>query len=312
MFRKAQMKLFAVITSILLAIFIIVLTSINIVTKTFMQRQSREVLQQIASAVEYDEKTDTFTFTPPNDFTPKHSGPPPPEKNNNIIVTSATETITETTTETTIIQETTEEEITVPIETESPEIPETEEQLVEVEPETEEQTEPETEQQPPEPTQPPETPTEEFPTENIPPTDENFPPDNWENFDRPPDFPDDNQHPDDFPFGDKNNWWKYHYHDNEEGFQPQSCNDDYSILQLGNTITTTSVKENKNIEDYKKEEPVPKSFGSIDFFVIMADGNGNYLACMNNDDLTSEDAQQYITKILDSKHGTGMMNNYQY
>lgn len=313
MFRKAQMKLFAVITSILLAIFIIVLTSINIVTKTFMQRQSREVLQQIASAVEYDEKTDTFTFTPPNDFTPKHSEPPPPEKNNNIIVTSATETITETTTETTIIQETTEEEITVPIETESPEIPETEEQLIEVEPETEEQTEPETEQQPPEPTQPPETPTEEFPTENIPPTDENFPPDNWEDFDRPPDFPDDNQHPDDFPFGDKNNWWKYHYHDNEEDFQPQSyCNDDYSILQLGNTVTTTSVKENKNIADYKKEEPVPKSFGSIDFFVIMADGNGNYLACMNNDDLTSEDAQQYITKILDSKHGTGMMNSYQY
>ena len=76
MFRKAQLKLFAIITSILLAIFIAVLSSINILTGTFIQRESREVLEQIAAGTEYNENTQTFTFTPPDDFNRRREEPP--------------------------------------------------------------------------------------------------------------------------------------------------------------------------------------------------------------------------------------------
>ena len=67
MFKKVQLKFFLMTTSILLAIFITVLSSINIIMQAVMQRQSKVVLQQIASSVEYDEKTSSFTYHPEPD-----------------------------------------------------------------------------------------------------------------------------------------------------------------------------------------------------------------------------------------------------
>lgn len=311
MFRKAQLKLFGIITSILLAIFIIVLASINIVTKTFMQRQSREVLQQIASGIEYDEKTDTFTFTPPDDFEHKRSEPPPPEKT--VSATAPAEPATE---ETTTSQTVTEEYTTETPEENNQtvtEISETPEQNIEPESEvpTASETEFRTETETDSPT--------EVTAETTPPTEYTSPPPEWENPEEPPDFPPENEHrPEDFPHDDRDNfshWWNHNDWDyRHDDFFPQAYKDNhYSVVQLGNTVTTMPEKRpDKNIFDHKKEEPFPKTFGSIEFFVIMADDNGNYLACMNNDDLTSENAQEYIAKILNQKYNTGMMDSYQF
>ena len=65
MFRKAQMKLFSMIVSILLAVFIALIGSINVITKEVMRGQSKEVLMQIASGIEYNDKNSTFTYTKP-------------------------------------------------------------------------------------------------------------------------------------------------------------------------------------------------------------------------------------------------------
>ncbi|MBQ3916291.1 MAG: hypothetical protein II690_06845, partial [Ruminococcus sp.] len=60
-------------------------------------------------------------------------------------------------------------------------------------------------------------------------------------------------------------------------------------------------------------ENVPKSLGSIDFFIIMADPEGNYIASLNNDDLDEETAQNYVTAILDKGLDGGMlMDQYQF
>ncbi|MBD5158794.1 MAG: HAMP domain-containing histidine kinase [Ruminococcus sp.] len=335
MFRQAQLKLFAVITSILLAIFIAVLSSINIVTRSFMQRQSEEVLKTIASSIEYDEKTDTFSFTSPEDYHKKHNQIPPPEKTKPPVttVTTTTEntTITETTTETVTTEEiTTEESITTTEEitevTETTSIPAPEETPTE-ESVTEEYLPPETEIIPetPEEYEPEEEIYEETSDEitEIPVVTETFPLVPEENNNNtPPDMPPDNERrPEDFPYDDKHKnpdrWWhpdgwKFYNPDNENIFRP-SYNQSSNIIQLGNTIN--GIPEKKPPEDMfndPKNEPIPKSFGSIEFFVIMADSNGNYLACMNNDDITAEEAQEYINNILNSKDSTGMINSYQF
>lgn len=321
MFRKAQLKLFGVITSILLAIFIIVLTSINIVTRNFMQRQSREVLQKIASGIEYDEKTDTFTFTPPEDFELKHSEPPPPEKTVRTVTTSTTEPTTETITTLAVTEEQT-TEFSAETEPEVTEIPETDEP--ETEPETEilPESEPETDFQ--EETPPP---AEEITTEITSPTENNSfpPPPEWDDDNnRPPDFPPDNERfPDKFPDDDDNRFsywrdphdWYYDDYDKkyDDIYRQSFSGGDYSIVQLGNTVKDTPPeKPERDISGHKKDEPFPKSFGSIEFFVIMADTDGKYIACMNNEDLTDENAQAFITEILSSKDNTGMMDSYQF
>lgn len=317
MFRKAQLKLFGVITSILLAIFIIVLTSINIVTRSFMQRQSREVLQKIASGIEYDEKTDTFTFTPPEDFEPKHSEPPPPEKTVRTVTTSTTEPPTETTT-TLAVTEEQPTELPTEAEPEVTEIPETDEPETEQETEYLPEPEPETDFQ--EETAPP---AEEVTTESPSPTENTFPPPpEWNDDDRPPDFPSDNGHfPEDFPHDDRFSYWRdphdWDYDDydrkHDDIFRQSFTGGEYSIVQLGNTVKDIlPEKPERNISGHKKDEPFPKSFGSIEFFVIMADDDGKYIACMNNEDLTDENAQAYITEILSNKNNTGMMDSYQF
>ena len=88
-----------------------------------------------------------------------------------------------------------------------------------------------------------------------------------------------------------------------------------SIVQLANTTETTAGTEPNNENGAPARngeppiEPVPKSLGSIDFFIIMADDEGNYLATLNNEDITEETAQKYITAILDDGAQTGMVNH---
>ncbi|MDE6540037.1 MAG: hypothetical protein K2K66_07590 [Ruminococcus sp.] len=327
MFRQAQLKLFAVITSILLAIFIAVLSSINIVTSSFMQRQSEEVLQTIASGIEYDEKTDTFSFTPPENYDRKHNQIPPLEKTHppttNVTTTETTKEIT-TETEITPEETTTTEEIPVETTEETTAVPE---EITSEEYETEEDLPPETYSEPDTPPEeetynetpvevPEETETPTIPTENIPP------PENRNENDRPPEFPPEDEHrPEDFPREDNHKnpdrWWhsdgwKFYNQENENIFR-QSYNESNNIIQLRNI--STDIPEKKHPDDMfnnPKNEPVPKSFGSVDFFVIMADNDGKYLACMNNDDLTSEEAQEYINNILNKNDETGMINSYQF
>ncbi|MCM1505898.1 MAG: HAMP domain-containing histidine kinase [Ruminococcus flavefaciens] len=319
MFRKAQLKLFSTITSILIAIFIIVLVSINIVTRNFMQRQSEEVLQTIASGIEYDEKTDTFSFTPPENYDRKHNQNPPFVKTKPPATTATTTEIpaeSETTTEETTATEEIPEETTAIIEEIIPDPPDTEDELSD-EPDSEIQEEDQPDTQPeeissdtPENTEPPQT-------ENPPP------PEDWNENEQMPDFPhEDERRPEDFlhddNHGNPERWWhsdgwKFYNPEEDNIFQQSFTENNNITLQLENTAENPPEKKRiDDIPDDMKTEPVPKSFGSIDFFVIMADNKGNYLACMNNDDLTDENAQAYITEILSHKENTGMMDSYQF
>ena len=62
MIKKLQIKFVSITMSILLAVFIAVLLSINLIMQSMMKSQSRVVLNQIASSINYDEKTSTFSF----------------------------------------------------------------------------------------------------------------------------------------------------------------------------------------------------------------------------------------------------------
>ena len=101
MFRKAQMKLFTMIVSILLAVFIALISSINVITKAVMRGQSKEVLMQIAAGTEYNDKELKFMFTPPDNGEPKNGKPSEPAKKpSEAPVTTAQATTAVITTET--------------------------------------------------------------------------------------------------------------------------------------------------------------------------------------------------------------------
>ncbi|MDE5619481.1 MAG: hypothetical protein K2I80_03015 [Ruminococcus sp.] len=333
MFRKAQLKLFAIITSILLAIFIAVLSSINILTRTFMQRQSREVLEQIATGVEYDEETQTFTFTPPDDFERRRDEPPKKSENktkNDVLQP------TETTDESTSEQETTEEvkEVRKEAETEETrkktevsEEPGQQSEEVMSETETEVRTE-----KPSETDLPPYENTTDFPAPDFPsqPDDNNnnddfhhrF--DEWQGGDKPFDVPPHDDHrsgnnSSDNEYNNFGHWWNFNYNkdyyneQDEDDIFPQSYNNsEYIVSPLVNDLGIIPEKQ-PFMDDLKKNnEPVPKTFGSIEFFVLMADKNGNYLAVLNNDDIDNETAQKYINNIINKKEDTGMLESYQF
>ena len=111
MFRKAQMKLFSLIVSILLAVFIALIGSINVITKEVMRGQSKEVLMQIASGIEYNDKNSTFTYTKPVEQKgeKRDKGGNPPAKPSETAKPATTEapTTTTATTVTTKADETT-------------------------------------------------------------------------------------------------------------------------------------------------------------------------------------------------------------
>ena len=78
MFNRAQMKLFGMIVSILLAVFLALIIGINVITEEVMSSESKEVLQEIAQSLGYNEKEAKFyldTRGQVNDG--KNNNPPP-------------------------------------------------------------------------------------------------------------------------------------------------------------------------------------------------------------------------------------------
>ncbi|MBR1824208.1 MAG: HAMP domain-containing histidine kinase [Ruminococcus sp.] len=389
MFRKAQLKLFSVITCILLAVFIGLLGSVNIITQEVMSRQSEYILEQIAAGIEYNDKEMRFTLSKPDGYEPRKNDiwkNTPPEKptNSNGEKEEPPEETTSTTTETTTTT-TTETTTTTAVETTAePTEEETEEQSQE---EQHEEPPPQTEQQTPPQTQSP-PPTEggnNNETQTQPPTDfnpwaewsEQNPWGNWQNgeqwqgwnpWDQPPW---NGQNPWEQPWwqqgGEQNPqiWggWPWMGGDNNEAHSKEKKDDDDDddddydedddkkkakkqktafnniyeggIVALANTVTTeTTAKTTKKTtakaaettttrpsepprderfnDEGKRIEPIPKNLGSIDFFALMADENGQYVAALNNDDIEKETAQKYISAINKNNITKGMLNNFQF
>ncbi len=329
MFRKVQLKFFGIITAILIAIFIALLSGINIIMDVLMERQTNIVLEQVASGVEYNSETQKFTFTNPNPH--KNDEPPkieiPTEKTTETTVVSSEKTVTQNKTEPITVENITEdstEEVqneTNPPETDIPEteIPPTEEPVLETDAPKDAPTEYVTENPPPDiqpdtwnPNiddrwhNPPEW--EERPTK--PAQDEwNDDRQDWgEQWDKPDWNPEQNQNRDDGRAHPDHEVW------GEGGFMPTVDTDNTPVLD-GYTITDGNkppVPPNDNFDKGRFGEPVPKSINSINFFVIMADNDGTYIASLNNDDMTEETAQDYITQILNYKEKSGMADNYSF
>ena len=346
MFKKVQLKFFGIIVSILLAIFIAVLGSINLIMNSLMERQSQNVLEKIAAGVEYDDKTSTFTFK--RDFEKMDdrfdNNIPPPNK-----PTEESVPVTTVITTTEILTTVTE---TVVTSAETETVPPTEEI-------TEEPTEPQPqEEEPPpqdnsvdEPPQPPEenhedisppeqpatvvTPSENIEENNNEDNDDDNDVDDDDDDDRPP-FPDDPFNPFDpnQPPDERDDWghqWDRGEHENRGGkwgYNPiMAAYCAYiprGIALLANTTTAQTQpatqetqpvpQENQPMYDFKRfdREPVPKSLDTIDFFIVMADKDGKYVAIHNNDDLSEENAQKYIDAISEKGITVGMVNNYQF
>lgn len=399
MFRKAQMKLFTMIVSILLAVFIALIGSINVITKAVMRGQSKEVLMKIAAGTEYDDIHSKFTFTPPADGghkENKQSEPPPPKTSETTSATAAPTTQKPTTTESV---------------TTSQKATETETKAAVTEAEYNDPT------SPPENNEQPEEYYEEYYDEPAPQEVQPAEPPQPEiNTDPATSGQENNNNGDDQggywngqwgdqdqwngQWGDPNQWngqwdpnqwngynpwawnpwmwWNpwaggagvysnenYNYGDygsyskepefDHEGYiaehggkrddeeeviaQSQSCDGDGKLMDLSyhgeevlegftvlsNNTSSEKISKTKNtkeqyVSEYKpntlannvKEEPIPRTLGSIDFFVIMADKSGKYLATLNNDDIDAKKAQSYITAILDKDLDTGMLNSYQF
>ena len=377
MFRKAQMKLFGIITAVLLAIFIALLSSVNIIMKMVMERQSRSVLKQVAAGVEYNPDTGTFDYLRPDNFgrEPRMDNreyvPPekPAEERTTVPQTTAEDTTADDTTaqQDTTQQDTTGTPSTVSPDTTAPHGTEPEEPGP---PEQPDPTDPPAVQppseKPTEATKPPAV-TTQTPANTAPPvttvtTAAAIPqPPGWEDPSvRPPQRPDrpgwgrwpkddddDLQDHDDGQY----TWWGFTC-DEDDGDEPNNgwrppqtpgyrpapdeevpeepvieeesltTTTEGGIMSLANIVTTTSTtarqsnttQPKQKYNSYSREgaEPVPKTLSSIDFFIVMADSSGKFLAKANNEELTADTAQKYITKILDSGSETGTLNNFQF
>lgn len=269
-----------------------------------IEHQTKTALEQVASGIEYDNDTNTFSFTN------SHKNQPPkpdfPEYRTEKTTTSPpfSDTTTETSTTSLPVSDTITQAV---VETE----PNTESVVIEItEPDTEtvatEITEPdtdiittETEQITTEEYIEPPTKPEWKPNENwTKPNDWKEPPTDWNNWDNP--YPDnDRKRPNHEIWGDG-------------GFLPTA----YTLTPVleGYTILTERYNNppDNSFNKNKPENPVPKSFDSIDFFVIMADEDGVYLASHNNDELTEKTAQEYINHILNNKSNAGTTGNYSF
>ena len=418
MFRKAQMKLFSMIVSILLAIFIALIGSINVITKAVMNQQSKDVLREISSDFEYDEKEQIFKYIKPMADT-KENKNGSSSKPSQAVTTKAAATTGEITTSTAAL--------TSDAATESATDPQTEGEEPDVQ---EESAEPENQYVPEDDTtEPPQQNTEAQ-------TDAEMSPEEWwkkygqgggitydpsspynpfsiynpanpynkfnpaspyydpnaagasggwggdQNSGKDDKTDDKNQYYNNYGWGwtmpksydsentTQNNYYydysnaysnpyynpyyNYNFNYNKksasgdtETAQGQSYSGEGSIEQtvytgeevlsgftvLGNSPETVEARQladaaKDNDSDQasvsasysyeasnvsaQKAEAIPKAFGSIDYFVIMADRNGEYLASFNNDEIKAEKAQLYVTAILNNNDETGMINSYQY
>lgn len=326
MFRKVQLKFFGIITAILIAIFIAVLSSVNIIMDVLMERQTNVVLRQVAAGVEYNDKTSTFTFNNPGRHKanePKKDNIPPPTVPEESAAPAATEPASKNQTHT---------------EEKSYEIPTEAEKTIQAHT-AEKQPEPPKETDPPRETRPYE-PKRTEPVRPTEPPAETFPPNgDWGNGENWGEWqPPENQDPDPWhdpwrePWNDP--WHGYDdwngdkdYNDNEHdrpvwgsgGFIPTANTAFVPVLNGYTVVVKAPASENEEPppppDGMGREpfgEPVPKSLGSINFFVIMADENGKYAAALNNDELTEDTAQNYIDKIINSKDSEGMTGNLSF
>lgn len=348
MFRKVQLKFFGIITAILIAIFIGVLSSINIIMDVIMERQTKVVLQQVASGVEYNNKTETFSFKNPNKQKEE------PRKSNKPPVTKAPiQTTTQTETTTTIVNiteaksvETSMVTTTVPPQTAT-------EDPIEI-PVTEAPTEPPTELPRTELVKPTEPPPVEKPPHNEggnngggenqpPPQEQPTEPNQWENpWGNPWENPWANpwENPWGNPWGNPwaNPWYNWGNNGDQWNWDGQNQNNAQQqsswggINPVANTmfvpvlneytisVTNTKPKFTENSPPRPTDpqtaddfvEPVPKSLGSIEFFVIMADNDGKFTASANNDGMSVELAQEYINEIIKDNNTIGMTRNHSY
>ncbi len=315
MFRKVQLKFFGIITAILIAIFIALLSGINIIMDMLMEHQTDVVLEQVASGVEYNSETNRFTFMNPHKNNEPREFEAPTQKPETTAAASE-KAVTQNKTESATAG--TPDENTAPVETKtnSPEtvqeteIPPTEE--LPTTPVTDSKTEqPPTELETPEPSEPADFPDEEEwqnppPWEERPTKSEQDWEEEWE-WDKPERNPEQYQDWDDGRAHPDHEIWR------ENGFMPTADTGNIPVLD-GYTVTDGDKPPIPPDDTFKRDfvEPVPKSINSIDFFVIMADENGEYLASLNNDDMTEETAQAYITQILNNKEKSGMADNYSF
>ncbi|MBO5164273.1 MAG: GHKL domain-containing protein [Ruminococcus sp.] len=322
MFKKVQLKFFGIITAILIAIFIVVLSLVNIIMDVLMERQTNVVLRQVAAGVEYNDKTSTFIFNNPG----RKEGMPRKEK---IPPTSAAENVTSAATEPTSENRprNTEKTTAAPIENDTPAqtYPQEETTIAQTEPPKQttlpRKTRPQ-EQRRTEPVRPTEP-----PPETRPPREDQGGGGNWGEWQPPED-----QDPDPWrdPWHDRDEWDKEEDNkdnDSDErpmwgngGFMPTADNAFVPVLD-GYTIVVNSPAPEEEVPPQPPNggmgrepfgEPVPKSLGSIEFFVIMADKNGKYAAALNNDELTEETAQDYLDKIINDKDSEGMTGNLSF
>ena len=370
LFRKVQLKFFGIITSILLAIFIAVLGSINIIMDTVMEHQTKIVLEQVAAGVEYDGMTKRFFIERPDDenwqrFDDYQRTEPPskPDMKPSDAPTTQTEAVstegetseTVVTSSATTYEETEPPQTTPPPETQAPapqttRAPETQPTWAKTtratayKPVTTTEavrTTQEWRTQPPQ-TQPPQTqPPQTQPPQTAPPPDTTTQAD-WGG-----------GQPVWGPWGPWYPWWMYGGDGNNNGgsdgnngggiyndyWKPQEETvsgmannefipvlDGYTIINDDSQTTTTAVTSEAtttapppvprapvpaNGGEYDKES-VPRSLGSIDFFLLMADEDGKLVGIQNNDEMSDEVAQQYVTEILSKKADSGMANSYQF
>ena len=316
MFRKVQLKFFGIITAILIAIFIGVLSSVNIIVDALIEHQTKGVLEQVASGVEYNTQTATFTFKNPNPMRQDKRGDKISTPSENEKPTSAVSKATTAAAQTSTVPETT------TVRSVSAETKPSSAASEEVKPAV-------SSAAPTEPSVPPTLPntSEPYspPAVEPPAPPETYPPKEPWGWDKPP-FPDDPyKGPNQGDWG--NNWGGEPWNDdywNDGRWHPersnyddieQTANYDFMPVLDGFTINvdeTAPPLPPEGIHDQNGHEPVPRSLDSIDFFVIMADNNGKYLSSLNNDALTEDAAQHYIDTILSHKKTIGMTDNFSY
>ncbi|WP_294753195.1 ATP-binding protein [uncultured Ruminococcus sp.] len=89
MFNRAQMKLFGMIVSILLAVFLALIIGINVITEEVMSSESKEVLQEIAQSLGYNEKEEKFYLDTRGQVNDGRNNNPPPKPFDDKNVTSS-------------------------------------------------------------------------------------------------------------------------------------------------------------------------------------------------------------------------------
>lgn len=336
MFKKVQLKFFAFTAGILLTLIIAVLVSINVIMKVVVERQSKVILKQIASSIEYDEKTSTFTYVddkaPPKEHEIKPETPEIKESSTSASTSAEPETSESENTTTVDTTDAAHENEDTPqngtsvsneAATSANNTPSNQTVTQTAKPTTSAATTTVPEDTPTEaPTSAPNNADPESPQDETHPDHRGDEPPYWED---PMDYYD-------YNYPEYSDWVTWYYKnipvpynkDNneaaeEEFTEQQSYDPEISgavclpLQSLGSPPILSDYTVLKSGEQIKRStEPVPKSVGSIDFFVLMADKNGIYLASLNNDDLTEEAAQKYISRIMKSSSSSGMMDTLQF